>query len=138
MTFGIWTVKARRPRLSTGCCIGGYCVGRQVADCDVRLRFVILRKRCVGKSDGVVFGRASIASAGMGLRLLWIDVGVVNGKTGDLEAYYYEQVQSWSSPRDAMDRLTEEFSHNLPGATHAVKAKGSTLKASATDKKEKK
>ncbi len=90
--------------------------------------------------DGIVFGRVTLTKFATGFGkaiVLAIHLGVVNGTTGDLEAYFYEQVQSWKSPSDAIETIVQYISKDFPAATQVIKAKGSTLKASAKSPKDK-
>jgi ankyrin repeat protein len=79
------------------------------------------------KVDGAVFAPFAIAPLPQGRALVWLTVFVVNGMNGDIEAYFYDQVQFWQSPNDAMKTIVEKMSEDFPAAAQSIKAKGATL-----------
>jgi hypothetical protein len=94
--------------------------------------------------DGVVFAR--VFAFGQSAKTSWIpggmasvvlDVSVVNGTTGDVEAYFAQSVTTsfkkiTTDPRKPMKKVVQDVSEYFPAATQVIEAKGSTLKASVS------
>lgn len=85
--------------------------------------------------DGLVFSQVSVSRFGNAW-VCGLAVSVVNGATGDLEAYFYDQVQFWKAPSDAVENIVQSFHESsFPAFNQIIEAKGSTLQASAESPK---
>lgn len=79
--------------------------------------------------DGLVFPRFEFRRSGNFTTFL-LDVSVVNGTNGDLEAYFLGYVPFWSSPSEATQQGVKEIRGDFPAVGEVTKtkhAKGSTL-----------
>ena len=86
--------------------------------------------------DGLVFAQVMFIRTG-NVSVCTLALYVVNGKTGDIEAYFADQVQSWQSRSDAMATVAQKLREGVPAATQVIEAKGSTLQAGAESPKAK-